>query len=70
MQLSMSDTVTFYKVKKNTTNNNFFYPVIAYYVQRYSYLRYLDDPCALALRESLFIISHLYTHVKRFYKVF
>ena len=24
MQLSMSDTVTFYKDKKNTTNNNFF----------------------------------------------
>ena len=42
--------------------------VIAYYVQRYGlYSRYLDDPCAV-LRDSFVIISHIYGHVKRFFK--
>ncbi len=69
----MCDAGTF-RVKKNTTNNNLklssLYNVIAYYVQRYGLLRYLDNPCAVLLCDSFVRISHLNIYVKRFYKDF
>lgn len=68
MQLSMCD-----EVKKNTTSNILrdFAPlcVIAVMSRGMAYSRYLDDPFAI-LRDSLFMIPHDYTYVKRFYKLF
>ena len=73
MQLSMCDAGTV-RVKKNTTNNNFgnLSPILLLLIvsRGMAYMRYLENPCAVASRDSFVRIPHINIYVKRFSKLF